>query len=123
MYYTTNEIRGQAGGVVEYVGIILSPILSLLMPLTFFYWKLKPIIRYLSIFSMLFFLAIYVAIGTNKAIADFILLFPCIILAGYFSGRLQFGRRRLIIIAVLVVFAFGSFFLFFCNYGISYGDS
>ena len=114
MYRISLEMRRQGGGVIEYVRIILSPILSLLMPLTFFYWgKLKPIVRYLSVFSMLFFLAIYVAIGTNKAIADFILLFPCIILAGYFSGRLQFSRRRLIIIAVLVVFAFGSFFSFF----------
>jgi hypothetical protein len=114
MYRISNEIRGQGGGAIEYVRIILSPILSLLMPLTFFYWgKLKPIVRYLSVFSMLFFLAIYVAIGTNKAIADFVLLFPCIILARYFSGRLKLSRRRLIIIAVLAAFAFGAFFSFF----------
>lgn len=114
MYRISLEMRRQGGGVIEYVRIILSPILSLLMPLTFFYWgKLKPIVRYLSVFSMLFFLAIYVAIGTNKAIADFVLLFPCIILAGYLSGRLKLNRRQLTIISVLAVFAFSTFFSFF----------
>lgn len=114
VYRTTNEIRGQGGGVAEYVRIVLSPILSLLMPLTFYYWGyLKPFVRYLSVFSMLSFLAIYVAIGTNKGIADFVLLVPCLILARYLSGRLKLSRPRIIIAAVLAMFAFGAFFSFF----------
>src|ERR1035437_786436 len=62
---------------------------------------------------MLFFLAIYVAIGTNKAIADFVLIVPCLVLARHLSGRLKLGRRRIIIASVLAMFAFGLFFSFF----------
>jgi hypothetical protein len=114
VYRTTNEIRGQGGGIAEYVRIVLSPIIALLIPLTFYYWgNLKPFVRYLSVFSMLFFLAIYVAIGTNKAIADFVLIVPCLVLARHLSGRLKLGRRRIIIASVLAMFAFGLFFSFF----------
>ena len=35
VYKSTNEMRSQGGGAVEYIRIIVSPALSLLLPLTF----------------------------------------------------------------------------------------
>jgi hypothetical protein len=114
VYKSTNEMRSQGGGLVEYIRIIVSPALSLLLPLTFFYWsRLKLIVKLFSIFSMLAFLAIYVATGTNKAIADFVLLVPCILLSSYLAGQIKFKWRRMIYSAVICGFMFGLFFSFF----------
>ncbi len=113
-YKLTNEMRAQGGGTVEYIRIILSPVLSLLLPLTFYYWgRLKLVVKLLSVLSILGFLAIYVATGTNKAIADFVLLVPCIVLAKYLAGRTKIKWRRIIISIVIVCVAFGLFFSFF----------
>lgn len=114
VYWIVNELHAQGGNVVEYARIVLSPIIALLIPLTFYYWEyLKPVVRYLSVFSMLYYLAIYVATGTNKAIADFVLVVPCLILARYLSGRLRLGWTRIITAVVLFIFVFGAFFAFF----------
>jgi hypothetical protein len=114
VYKSTNEMRSQGGAMVEYIRIIVSPALSLLLPLTFFYWgRIKPIVKFFSVFTLLGFLAIYVATGTNKAIADLVLLVPCIVLARYLAGQAKVKWPRIILLVVICGFMFGLFFSFF----------
>jgi len=114
VYKSTNEMRAQGGGAVEYIRIIVSPVLSLLLPLTFFYWgRLRPIVKFFSVFSMFCFLAIYVATGTNKGIADFVLLVPCIVLAKFLAGQSKIKWQRIILWVLICGFMFGLFFSFF----------
>jgi hypothetical protein len=115
-YYTTNVMRGQGGGPAEYARILLGPLLGLLLPLTVFYWRELPrLVRLLALVSVLGFLAIYVAIGTNKAIADFVLLIPCLIVASACAGYVRLTRRRVAVASVLSVVLATLFFLFFSN--------
>jgi len=114
VYKSTNEMRSQGAMAVEYIRIIVSPVLSLLLPLTFFYWgRLKPIVKFFSVFSMLGFLAIYVGTGTNKGIADFVLLVPCILLARFLAGQTKIKWRIIILSVVIYGFMLGLFFSFF----------
>jgi hypothetical protein len=114
VYKSTNEMRSQGGGTVEYIRIIVSPVLSLLLPLTFFYWgRLKPIVKFFSVFSMLAYLAIYFATGTNKGIADFVILVPCIVLARYLGGQTKVKWPRIILSVVICGFMFGLFLAYF----------
>jgi hypothetical protein len=97
-YYDSNEAVAQAGGnLLEYTRIVLAPWLFLLLPLTIFYWpRLRWRVRLASIACVLGFLSIWVARGTNKALADFVLLFPCLNAARYFSGTFHLSRRRVV---------------------------
>jgi hypothetical protein len=117
VYFKSNATRAEGGSLVEYVRIILGPLLFLLLPLTIFYWKrLHRIVRILSLISILGFLSIYVAIGTNKALADAVLLLPCMTVASYCAGDFRIARRR---IFYLLVTSFALFFLFFLFFSTS----
>ena len=81
-----------------------------------FYWNHLPrLVRIFALVSVFGFLAIYVAIGTNKAIADFVILTPCLIVASACAGRFRFTRRRVAVLSVLTVVSGSLFFLFFSN--------
>lgn len=100
--------------VVEYLRIILGPLLFLLFPLTVYYWRLLSWkIRGLALAGILGFLAIYVASGTNKALADFVGVLPWLILAGYYSGHLILKWRHFVAIVIggmVLLFLFLAFF-------------
>ncbi len=100
--------------VVEYLRIILGPFLFLLFPLTVYYWRLLSWkIRGLALAGILGFLAIYVASGTNKALADFVGVLPWLILAGYYSGHLILKWRHFVVIVIggmVLLFLFLAFF-------------
>jgi hypothetical protein len=116
-YETSNRFRAEGGGIAEYLRIAFGPFLFMLLPLTVFYWqRLGWIVRALSAFAILGFLAIYVAIGTNKAIADFVLLVPCLVLAGSMSGALRLSRTYKI---ALIGFSAGAFLLFIMFFGLT----
>jgi hypothetical protein len=88
------------------LGLLLYPLLWLLVPLAITHWKrLKPIYRWSFIFFVAADLLSWVAIGTNKGIADYALLLPCLVLAARpdILARGQ-GRRRA---GVLALFALG----------------
>lgn len=120
VYETSNRFRAEGGGLAEYIRILLGPFLFLLLPLSVFYWqRLRWLVRALSAVAVLGFLAIYVAIGTNKAIADFVLLVPCLVVAGYLSGSLRLNRTSKIIAIGSTVVAFFLFLIFFGNTAVS----
>lgn len=100
--------------LVEYVRIIFGPLLFLLFPLTIYYWRvLNRTIKGLAILGILGFLGIYIASGTNKALADFIGVTPWLILAGHRAGFLRLNRMhkvRIVAGGTILLFLFLTFF-------------
>ncbi len=63
--------EGAGFPIVEYLRILLGPILGMVLPLTVFYWEtLSTKLRLLGIAGILGTVALFLAMGTNKAIAD-----------------------------------------------------
>lgn len=106
--------REGGGGLAEYLRILFGPLLVVLFPLTIFYWqRLKGWVRGLSVLAIAGFLAIYISIGTNKALADFVILTPCLIAASYLAGALRLSWRSKVLIAGVSLLAFSVFVAFF----------
>lgn len=114
VYFESNLRRAEGGGLAEYIRIIIGPLLFLLFPLVVYYWRmLKWPVRGLSALSILGFLGIYVALGTNKMLADYVILPPFLLLARYFSHKAKPSWRRItigVICGVLFFLVFLSFF-------------
>jgi hypothetical protein len=101
--------------LIEYIRILFGPLLVLLLPLVIFYWKrLSLIVRVLSLFSNFYMIAIFIAMGTNKLIMDFIFQVPWLLLASHFSSALPIRLNRKILYSlgtsVLFILAFTYFF-------------
>ena len=114
VYYEVNLLHSEGGSAVEYARVILGPITSLLLPLTVFYWSsIKPLLRCLALLSIGYFLTIYVAIGTNKAIADTVILLLSLVVARYFAGRMKASFQKMAVGSVFFLIIAASFLHFF----------
>ncbi|TRX73785.1 hypothetical protein [Pseudomonas mangiferae] len=97
----------------EYVRILLSMLLTSTFPLLIYLWgQLSWLRRSLGIVVALFNVALYIAIGTNKGIADTFITLPFLLLVANWSGGIKF---RLMRIRYLLLFclAFALFLTFF----------
>ncbi|MBK0391946.1 hypothetical protein [Ramlibacter algicola] len=100
-----------AGGnpyvAVEYVRILLAPLLVGLLPLTIVYWgTLSTALRIACLAGCAFHLAMYIATGTNKGIADFAVTAPWLVWLGIRTGTLKaIVSRRTVLLAIGLVFA------------------
>jgi len=107
----------QGGGpfiVVEYARILFGPLLALAMPLTIFYWQyLSKKTRLLGSLAIVSFLSIYLAAGTNKIFADYMVLIPWIAFASYRAGYLKLRAGKKLLFSVVVLCTFAAFFWFF----------
>lgn len=113
-YANSQFVRQAALPVIEYVRIVLGPLIGLLLPLTVFYWKhLTTRLRFLAVSGILGTVALFIAMGTNKAIADTVLLCPWMIFAGYKAGVLKLNPRRLLVAFGCGAIAFLLFLEFF----------
>lgn len=86
---------GNAFVVVEYLRMLGAPFLIAVLPLTVVYWKiLSNRLRTTAIFVIFTNLAFFLATGTNKGLADFIVTVPWFIVIAQFHGplRIKFGR-------------------------------
>jgi hypothetical protein len=100
--------EGGGGGepLIEYVRIVLGPLLYMALPLTVFYWdQLSRKMRIAGIVSILGTVALFIGMGTNKAIVDTVLLVPCLVLAANCAGRMKLSRKRVFGIAVASLLA------------------
>lgn len=113
-YGQSNIARLQAVPVVEYIRIFAGPLLFWLLPLTIFYRRrLKK--RLLGLAGLLIMgnVLTFVAMGTNKGIADTVLLGIGLLLAGHYAQIARIspqGKRRLVIGGSLVMALFLVFF-------------
>ncbi len=100
--------------IIEYVRIFFGPFITMLVPLTVFYWsKLKLYVRVCAVFCILALVATDIAMGTNQGLIDLILLLPWLFIGGHFSKTSPLSRNQKIVIVVLIligiVFAFSFF--------------
>jgi hypothetical protein len=115
-YFASIQLRIVRTAPVEYIRIIMGPLLFLLLPLVIYYWqRLKWVIKGFAIFSILGYLGIYVATGTNKGIADLLLITPWLVLASNQSGFFKLNRRHKLAIIVLGLIAIFLFLWFFTS--------
>lgn len=114
VYFDSNASRALGGQPVEYIRIILAPLLFLLLPLSIFYWhRLNIKIKIVTVVYIIGYIAMYIATGTNKGIGDFVLLFPCLIVARRCAGFFKADRRRIIATIAISVIFLGLFLSFF----------
>ena len=106
-----------SGQWIEYVRILLAVPLTLLLPLTVYEWtRLTRPMRGCAVVGIGGYLGIFVAAGTNKALADAAVLISMLGAAAVLAGRTSLDRRRVLrmaaagataVVLVLVFFAAG----------------
>jgi hypothetical protein len=109
-------LRSSAGRapVAEYLRFFLGPLLALPVPLGIYYWKeLSWVQRAGVVFVSLSTIAMFIAMGTNKGIADTIILIPWLIAAGVAGNRFKVSRRLLASWACIIGVGLISLFAFF----------
>jgi hypothetical protein len=83
--------------LIEYLRIFLGPLLYMALPLTVFYWnRLSRKVRAWGIVSICGTVVLFIAMGTNKAIADTVLLVPCLVIAAYCAGQMKLSRKQIL---------------------------
>ena len=104
---------GNSFVVVEYLRMLLSPCLVGVYPLTVVYWsRLPPKMKLFCLVVITFNLSLYLATGTNKGFADFIITLPWLIFLGISAGVLKIRiHRSVLVIGIIILFAV--FLLFF----------
>jgi len=113
-YAQSLEARRSGEPMIEYVRILLGPILVLLYPLTVFYWKrLALVTRGLAVTALAGTVVTFVAMGTNKAIVDTVLLFPWLLAAGHYSGQFALTKRRAAALAAAAILGTAAMVIFF----------
>lgn len=100
--------------VIEYVRIFLGPLLYMALPLTVFYWdQLSRRMRICAIASIAGTVMLFIAMGTNKAVADTVLLVPCLVFAAYCAGKMKLSRNKVLRIAIASLLALLLFLAYF----------
>ncbi len=88
--------------------------LTLLLPLTVYFWKTltKPM-RVVAFIAIGSYLGIYVAAGTNKELADAAILISALGAAAVLAGRISVSRRRVLAVAGTGIAAIALLLIFF----------
>ncbi len=114
--YNENYERLEYGNpfvFVEYLRILFSVCLASVFPLTVVYWgRLNGWRKLLSVCVVATTLFTYIATGTNKGFADFVISVPFLIVLGVWSGniKLKLSKTTLGVIFIIIFFAFLFFF-------------
>jgi hypothetical protein len=99
---------------VEYVRIVLGVPLTLLLPLTVYDWpRLTGRMRLTAAVALAGYAAIYVAIGTNKGLADTVIEIAVVAGAAALAGRARLSRRRALALAAAGAVVVAGFLAFF----------
>lgn len=114
--YNLNFARLEEGNTfvfVEYLRILLSPLLVGVYPLAIVYWsRLSVKVKIFSLVAIFFNLSLYLATGTNKGIADFVITLPWLIFLGVSAGALRLRIHRGVLVSGVIVM-FVEFMIFF----------
>jgi len=113
-YSQSQIVRFQTVPVVEYIRILTGPFIFWLLPLAIFYrYRLKKGLFWLACLLIMGNALMFVTMGTNKGIADIVLLGIGLLLAGHYAGIARIStqeKRRFIIGGSLVMALFLVFF-------------
>jgi hypothetical protein len=118
LVYNNNTERLESGNpfiYVEYIRLLVSIFLISLWPLTIVYWTYLSIFLKISCLTIIMGnLSIYVATGTNKGLADFIITLPWLILLANVASKRGFKISKLYLVssAFILIFIFMLLFTF-----------
>lgn len=113
-YLESLRLREEAFPLVNYVRILVAPLLAAAWPLGVVYWRrLGAAGRALLVASVVGTLALYTAMGANMGAAHWMALFPWFVLAGFFSGTLPMGLRGWLSAGAIAAGSAALFALFF----------
>ena len=100
--------------VQDYISLLLFPVLWIAFPLAIFFWKqLSVPIRVAFIVWTIMDLSTWVAAGTNKGIADFVILLPCLLLARKPAMLANIRWRNVLAIGLIVLIGMTALLAFF----------
>jgi hypothetical protein len=113
-YALSFEARGAAGPLVEYCRIMAGPLLTLIPALPIFFWsRISYWYRGGTVVLTAGTAILFIAMGTNKALADLVIVVPWMILAARAAGLFRFRMLLAASLLSATVFGFLAFFLFF----------
>lgn len=117
--YNDNFDRITAGNpyvVVEYLRILLAPLLVSTFPLMMIFWRRLPtLLKAASLVSVTAMMVIYFSIGTNKGIADVVVMFPMLVVI----ARKINDPKSPVILTKENMIAIGSIIIFLIFFGIT----
>jgi hypothetical protein len=109
----------KTGTPLLYLSLVVSPLLALLLPLGILYWeRMRTWMRIGLIVYIVTDVLSWIAIGTNKGIADLVALIPWLLLARNPRALAQFKFRRMaklaglataLIVVLLIFFSIGQY--------------
>ena len=114
--YVSNYERLQVGNpyvFVEYLRMAASLYLTAVFPLVVTYWsRLSVKFRFLGCLAIIYNIAIYVSIGTNKGIADAVMTLPWMLYLAGISGlsKHKFKIRKIFLAFIPLLMLFFQFF-------------
>jgi hypothetical protein len=113
-YRTSLNLQSHQVPYVNYVRILVAPLLAAAVPLGVFYWHRLPRFGRLALVLLVTgTLALFVSMGMNRAVGEWAVLFPWFVVAGHLSGVLRLrGRQWLVAIGVALLNS-AIFFVFF----------
>lgn len=110
-YNIAYSVRAETSPAAEYARISVGPIMALCLPILVAYWtRLSRTARIIGVAAVGSNVALFIAMGTNKALADTFLLIPAMILLRYLGNDLRI--RWLKKVFYLTVFLTAAFLLF-----------
>jgi hypothetical protein len=113
VYTDSQVLRSSATGPVEYIRVILGPVLFLLLPWTLYYWKSLPNpFRLAWVVWLLVWGSVAIGMGTRKTLADIILIAPWMFIAGHYGGHSRWRRS----VAIWLIAAGALLFVAFVQY-------
>jgi hypothetical protein len=115
--YASAVAISQSGGefvYAEYARILFAPISALALPIMMINWQIWPrIYRVMAVVSIVCTVSLYLAMGTNKAIADLTVALPWLILLAIASRGLRISKIGWIKIGVICALLFLLWSVFF----------
>ncbi len=119
--YEASQLLRQTGQpTIEYVRIILGPVLILLLPLTVFYWsRLALKLKALAVAGILGTAAIFIAMGTNNVVVDTAVLVPLLLVSSHLAGVCKLNWKRVVAVATAAGCALALFLVYFFGVGVS----
>lgn len=113
-YTQSLALRDRTTPYVNYIRILIAPLLATAIPLGVFFWaRLRPLTRVVFALSVVGTIVLYVSIGANAGAAHWMALFPWFVVAGHLSGAQRLSWRGWIAsggVMVLSVALFASLF-------------
>ena len=113
-YSDSMKLRMENVPIVEYIRMLFSVPLFMLVPLAVYYWRvISPLNRLLAFLGIFGTLMIYIAAGVNKGFADLVLILPWMLLVNNCSTLVKLISWRIVRLLLIFGLIFTLFFAFY----------